>query len=140
MSFHFSRSIRPVAILVAIACCSLVGSAQAEIRWQHSPQSTLQSARESGKPILVFVTTDWCHYCKKMKRETWIDSNVDAAVSQNFETLILDGDRDKRVVQKLGLRGFPATLLYDAEGHFVEQRPGFMTPRQTLQWLASMRR
>lgn len=114
--------------------------APAEIPWQRSPQAVFEVARQTGKPILVFVSADWCHYCKKMKRDTWSDPRVDAAVSQNFETLVLDGDRDKQIVSKLDLRGFPATLLYSPDGRFLDQKGGYMPPAQTLQWLSSMRR
>lgn len=120
--------------------CFVTTNALAEIPWRHSPEETITAARASGKPILVFVTTDWCHYCKKMKKETWADASVDAAVSQNFETLLLDGDRDSRIVKRLGLRGYPATLLYSPDGYFISQQGGFMPPTQTLQWLGSMRR
>ena len=117
-----------------------VSTATAEIPWRTSPESALRSAQQSGKPILVFVTTDWCHFCKKMKRDTWSDPRVDAAVSGQFETLVLDGDRDKKIVGKLGLRGYPATLIYTPGGHFVEQKGGYIAPEVALRWFSSIRR
>ena len=126
-----------VAILISFALTSV---AVAEISWHASPKATIAAARESGKPILVFVSTQWCHYCKKMDKETWADPVVSAVVSANFETLLLDGDRDARIVNRLGLRGYPATLLYTPDGYFVSQQSGYMPPAQTLQWLGSMRR
>lgn len=138
MSFAINRSTGAIAVLLAATFALTNISAWAEIQWQRSPQSTLQSARASGKPILVFVTADWCHYCKKMKRETWADADVDAVVSRSFETLLLDGDRDGQVVDKLGLRGYPATLVYSPTGDFLEMQPGFMSPAQTLEWLSRL--
>lgn len=124
--------------LVASMTLAIELPAVAEIGWQSSPQQTLRAARLSGKPILVFVTTDWCHYCKKMKHETWSVPQVEAAVSRNFETLVLDGDRDKRVVQQLGLRGYPATLVFDPNGNFVAQKDGFMPPGIAMKWLSDV--
>ena len=129
--------------LMALLFALLIGAAavpvQAEIPWQRSPEAVLQTARQTGKPILVFVSTGWCHYCKKMKRETWANPRVDAAVSQHYETLVLDGDRDKTIVNKLKLGGYPATLLYTPDGRFVDQKGGYMPPATTLQWLASQK-
>ena len=136
MSNLFDRS---KAFLLLLMIAGTATHVSAEIPWQHSPEAVFQSARQTGKPILVFVSADWCHYCKKMKRETWADPRVDAAVSQSFETLVLDGDRDKQIVKKLDLRGYPATLLYTPDGHFVVQKGGYMPPAQTLQWLSSLR-
>ena len=129
--------------LTAFLFTLLIGAAafplQAEIPWQRSPEAVLQTARQTGKPILVFVSADWCHYCKKMKRETWANPRVYAAVSQHYETLVLDGDRDKTIVKKLELSGYPATLLYSSDGRYVNQKGGYMPPEKTLQWLASQK-
>ncbi|MCG8650101.1 MAG: thioredoxin family protein [Pirellulales bacterium] len=123
--------------LFAMLGCVFSSQSFAEINWRKSPQAAIDSARETGKPILVFVTTDWCHYCKKMKRETWSNPVVNDTVSQQFETLVLDGDRDQKVVQKLGLKGYPATLLYTPDGRYVAKRGGYMSPVQTLKWLGA---
>lgn len=112
----------------------------AEINWQKSPTAVLESAKASGKPILVFIGTDWCHYCKLMERETWSDPSVSEPVSQQFETLMLDGDRDRQIVERLGLQGYPATLLYTHQGRFATERDGFMPATQTIQWLEAVLR
>lgn len=128
------------AVLVLLFVASLSTVASAEIKWQRSPQVVLQSARTSGRPILVFVSAQWCHYCTKMKKETWRNPQVQQSVSQHFETLVLDGDRDDKIVNKLGLRGFPATLIYTPDGRFIEQKGGYMPPQKTLAWLQGLRR
>ncbi len=140
MSFPNRTHTYLTRLLLFTFIATMSASASAEIHWRKSPQSTIESARVSGKPILVFVTTSWCHYCKRMKRETWSDANVDSSVGKQFETLILDGDRDAKIVKQLGLRGYPATLLYSPDGRFVKQRAGFMNAQQTLSWLASAAR
>lgn len=128
---------RAILFLTLVTMWLGASSADAEIPWQRSPEQVFHAARASGKPILVFVTADWCHYCKKMKQETWSDPEIASAVSQNFETLVLDGDDDRQVVKKLELKGFPATLIYNADGEFVAQRGGFMPPNKTIDWLRS---
>ncbi|TWU37217.1 thioredoxin family protein [Novipirellula artificiosorum] len=125
---------------IALISVSLTQQVSAEIRWQRSIESTIESARTSRKPILVFVTTDWCHYCKKMKQETWSDPNVSAPVSQHFETLVLDGDRDRAIVTKMGLKSYPVTLLYTADGNFVDSQDGYMSTAKVIDWLGSQPR
>ena len=133
---------------MAIACKRTVGipamlligvffapSLHAEIPWQRSPEATFNVARQSGKPILVFVGAEWCHYCEQMKNDTWADPRIREVVTRDYVPLQLDGDRDKRIVKKLDLKGFPATLLYNSEGYFVAKKDGFMLPAQTLSWL-----
>ncbi len=131
------RFIRPIATVALASILVLLASsdAGAELHWRTSPQETLELARTNGKPILVYVTADWCHYCQKMKQDTWDDRGVAAAVSQNFEVLMLDGDRNRRIVKKMRLKGFPVTLIYTPDGHYVTQQAGYMSPDQTLDWL-----
>ena len=132
---------RTVAVIgFVIATLATFDTAHAEIRWNRSPEETLSAARQSGKPILVFVSAKWCHYCTKMKQDTWSDKRVDAAVAEHFETLVLDGDRDRQIVSKMELDGFPATLVYTPDGQYISQKGGYMPPEQTLTWLASMKR
>ncbi|WP_168563922.1 thioredoxin family protein [Crateriforma spongiae] len=132
------RAIGLAIVGIFLTALSATSPAAAEIPWKNSPEAALNAARSEGKPILVFVTAEWCHYCKKMKKDTWSDRTASSVVAANFQTLMLDGDRDKAVVKKLGLNGYPATLIYTPDGEFVTQKSGYMSPQQTLAWLASI--
>lgn len=137
----FATLQRVCAIALFLISSLIATNASAEISWKNSPEQVFQSARVSGKPILVFVTAEWCHYCQKMKRETWSDEKLSMAISGNFETLVLDGDKDKEIVSQMDLRGYPATLIYNPDGDFVAQKGGFMPPEVAAKWLAkSIRR
>lgn len=127
---------RGIALLAIIAGGWMMPSnVSAEIRWKRDVNRTVQTARQSRKPILVFVETDWCHYCKKMQRETWSDPKLADPVSQHFETLALDGDRDQKIVEPMQLRGYPATLLFSPDGELIAKKGGYMTAEKTMQWL-----
>ncbi len=132
------RTSTMLIMMVVLISWSLTTNASAEINWRRSPENVMASARATSKPILVFVTTDWCHYCKKMKRDTWADPTVSHTVSDKFETLVLDGDRDKQMVERLSLKGYPATLVFTSDGHYIAKQDGYMSPSQTLRWLGTV--
>ena len=111
-----------------------------EIRWQRDVNQVVRSARVSGKPILIFVTAQWCHYCQKMKQETLRDPRLVSAVSSSFEALVIDGDRNAQWVSQLGVTGFPTTLLYSNDGILLGRKAGFMGPAEMDQWLKSSTR
>lgn len=138
-SVSFLRQRRPLCLaLLALLFFGSVPTASADIRWHRSPEEALNAARTSGKPIIVFVGTDWCHYCTKMKKETWQDPITCQHVSPHFETLYLDGDRDAQIVSRLQVRGYPATLVYTSEGEFLQQADGYLTVDRTIAWLRSI--
>lgn len=134
----FSRPL--IAAVALLGVTMLAGPARAEIRWQRSTSAALEKAQQSGRPILVFVTAQWCHYCQKMKRDTWDNPAVCQPVGQHFETVVLDGDRDADIVSQMNLSGYPATLVYDPTGKLISHQDGYLPPEETLAWLAKIRR
>jgi protein disulfide-isomerase len=129
-------------MIVALVFVNLINSTSRadEIRWQRDVNQVVDSAQVSGKPILVFVTAQWCHYCQKMKHETLRNPQLAAAVSSSFEALIVDGDRNTQLVSQMGVKGFPTTLLYSTNGMLLAQKAGFMSPAEMDGWLRSTTR
>ncbi|MEO8270420.1 MAG: thioredoxin family protein [Aureliella sp.] len=68
--------------VVAVSGFSQVVNAQ-DIPWTHSPEQAVEMAHQSGKMILVTVGAEWCHYCKKMDRETWPNPSISQLVTEN---------------------------------------------------------
>lgn len=131
----FAKSVRMASLVVLFSACFLDTPASAEIAWQRNTNQVIRSARRTRKPILVFVTAKWCHFCNKMKDETWANPAVSQPVAATFETLVLDADRDKEAVSSFGLKSFPATLMFTADGQYVGQSSGFMSSAKTMAWL-----
>lgn len=129
-----------IFMLILAAWTIVPPSSNAEIPWRRSVDQTFASAQQSGKPILVFVSTEWCHYCKLMKKQTWSDASLESTVRKDFETLYLDGDTDKEVVQAMQLSGYPATLVYDSQGNLLTRKDGFIPARKASAWLESIAR
>lgn len=58
-----------------------------ERNWLNSPDEVASVAARSGKLIVVSVGADWCHFCKKMDRETWADGKVQQTIKQSYVPL-----------------------------------------------------
>ena len=127
------RCLSPVALLGVLL---LASSATAQTTWNESVAKAFEEARTSGRPVVVFVATDWCHYCKLMQSQTWSHPTISKTVKQDFIPLKLDGDRDQSIVKELGLQGYPATLVYTPSGQQLAKKGGFMPAGETYQWLA----
>ena len=123
------------AILGAVVITFPSRSLQAEVAWHTNPQAAQVQAQQSGRPLLVFVGTDACHYCVQMKRNTWSDGQVERKVSQSFVPLHIDNAQWRQLVQQLRVRGLPTVLVLAPDGRELGRVAGYQSPAQIQQLL-----
>ena len=135
--------LRRSQVIVALSFCLFATSAAfgqspldaAKQTWVKSSAKAFQESRATGRPVVVFVGTNCCHFCKMMEHQTWSHPTIDQSIRQSFVGLKLDGDRDQQIVSQLGLGGYPATLVYAPDRKLIAKKEGFMAPTDTQQWL-----
>jgi len=103
--------------------------------WSTSVENTTHVARQTGRPLLVYVTTTHCGYCRKMASESWADPRVDSLVRSRFVPLQLDAEHHANLLQRLGVRAFPTTLVFSPTGANVAKFEGYLPPGRLLQKL-----
>lgn len=57
---------------------------------------------------LIFISVDWCGHCKRAKPEL---QKVAGITGTGFPIYKIDGDKNKSLVSKMGISGFP-TIRY----------------------------
>lgn len=134
----------PLAIiLVAGLMLARINSGVVETPEVFAQGLTLQQAAaradESGKPVLVFVTADWCAPCQAFKRSTLSQENVKQAILERTEPVYLDitnvqaNPEAVAAAEAMGVRGIPALVLL-RDGKVISHR-GPMTDTQLIGWL-----
>jgi len=84
----------------------------------------MKAATEQKKPVMMFVTTTWCGYCKKLAAENFNDPEVKDLLS-NFVCVIVDGDEEKSAASRLGSKGYPHLVFLSADGEKLGQQSGY---------------
>lgn len=108
------------------------------IAWAGTYQSGRQLAKESGKPMVIFFTGEWCVPCRIMKRTVWADEKVESMVNAEFTPILIDmGDPDasSAALERYNVHATPTTIIADAEGKLLEQINGAMTKPKLLSLL-----
>jgi len=78
------RNVLGILIASLTSLLVLTQTAVAQKRkWLNSASEASAAAARSGKMIVVSIGADWCHYCKKMDRETWPDGKVQQVIKQS---------------------------------------------------------
>jgi len=94
-----------------------------------SVEQAWKSAVATKKPLLVMFTSDSCLYCKKMMKETYQHPAIARMLSQSTETVMAHSRDYRDLVQKLGVRGYPSTLLISPEGNVLDFMEGYVEPK-----------
>jgi thiol:disulfide interchange protein len=98
-------------------------------------------AAESGRPVLVFATADWCGPCQQLKRGPLSDERVTRAIKRIAEPVYLDltnpaGDASARA-HELGVPSIP-TLIILRGGQEVSRLSGYHSAIALTNWLESI--
>lgn len=94
-------------------------------------------AAESGMPVLVFATADWCGPCQTFKRQALADAGVQRWIRENTHPVIADfTDREKppEGAERLRVKSLP-TLLLMRDGKEVSRLGGVVPAKALLAWL-----
>lgn len=137
-------AICPVACILILAFGVSVNQAEepsqsrakARISWLEDHKAAVEQARKSNKPTIVYVTAEYCGYCRKMDREVWSTNDVIETINANFVALRIDAEEHEKLVAQLDVRAYPTTLVFDAAGKHITMAEGFLSRSDLLKLLA----
>lgn len=132
------------AAAVLMALCASASFAQSPdtdaegpIDWIEDPARAVELARESGRPVLAYVASERCGFCRKMERETWTNAEIARVVGERFVPLRLTATRHRAVVRALGVRAYPSTFVLTPQGRGVSAATGYLPPARLERLLAA---
>jgi thiol:disulfide interchange protein len=104
------------------------------IPWRKTLADAQREATASHKPVLAYFTASWCPPCQQMKRQTWPDPRVQAAL-ERFVPVKIDVDEFPGVAQKFNVNGIPRLQVIQPDGAPGQSREGFILPDELIRWL-----
>jgi thioredoxin-related protein len=90
----------------------------------------------SGKPAMLFFTTTWCTWCKKLAGESFVDDSVVKDLLP-FVPVLVDGDKEGKWVAKYKIQGYPNIRFLNARGEVVESVSGYVATDEFRKTIAS---
>jgi thiol:disulfide interchange protein len=101
-----------------------------------SYEEALKASKEQNKQIFLFLTAEWCGWCKKMKSETLSDPKVKEKLDQ-YIVYVLDIDKEPQAAQKFKIKTVPAYMVIDSEESFTIKGSGYRSTDKFLEWLSN---
>jgi thiol:disulfide interchange protein DsbD len=105
------------------------------VGWRADESVALADARETGRPVLIDFTAEWCGACHELDKLTWSDPAVSGTLA-GFVALRLDMTRKSPETEAIRSRwkvsGLPTVIVLDRSGNEVDRFFGFRPPAQVL--------
>jgi len=105
-----------------------ISQAYCEIKWQTDFKDALKIAKLEKKDVFAYFTgSDWCSFCKVMKKEVFEKTDFIDGIQKKFILLKIDFPKKKplpivqqqkndNLAREYSIEGFPTILLLDSSG------------------------
>ena len=103
-----------------------------------------QAAKEGKKILMAFSGSDWCGWCVKMDKDVYSKPEFVNKAKKCYVLVMIDNPQDSSILSPLaagqnrkltseyGIRGFPSTLVLDAEGKVLKRLSGYRNSPDAL--------
>ena len=123
--------------------CILYAAAQDQssvtIRWTSFEQVD-DSLRAQQKPLLVFINTDWCKFCRMQENITFQTPQIVESLNENYYCLLLDAEDTREITFLNRNYGFQPSSGYHELAEMLGKYQGELTiPTTVLMQIESSR-
>ena len=100
--------------------------------------TTSQARSTPGKKILILYYTNWCGYCKRFKPEWAKIMEYYKSASDPVECVSIDCEKNDKVCERDGVKGFPTIRLIDGNNGNVINYEGKRSMMDVINFVKSV--
>ncbi len=93
------------------------------INWIEDFDEGLKLARQQGKPVVLFLYSDGCPYCRQMQDKVFPDPSL-GSVKNSFVWLKINSEKRTEYAERFDQQGYPLTLVLNSVGSELEKLSG----------------
>src|SRR5271169_5267586 len=113
-------------------------SGPATLHWQPWSDAAFTQARAEHKFVLLDLEAVWCHWCHVMDDVTYRDPAVVRLLNQRYVLVKVDQDSRPDIANRYQDYGWPATIVFAADGSEIVKRQGYIPPRPMASMLQAI--
>ena len=107
------------------------------MEWQQWSDEAFEVARERGVPVLLFLHTSWCRFCREMESETFGAEGVWEQLAERVVCVRVDKDRRPDIDTRYRAGGWPTVAWLDHAAELIAS-DGFLERDALLRRLAEV--
>jgi len=133
------RSALILAVLWASATLAqTTGSPFGKLNWLPWSNDVFSQAKREQRFVLLDLEAVWCHWCHVMDVTTYRDPKVTGLLNKRYLTVRVDQDSRPDLSNRYEDYGWPATVVFDGEGHEIVKRQGYLSPEEMASMLQAI--
>lgn len=113
-------------IVLTLFHYSYASAATNAINWQQWSADVFHQAKKENKLVLLNLEAVWCHWCHVMDKKTYSEKNVISKLEKNYIAVKVDHDANPGLANQYRDYGWPATIIFDANGNEIVKRAGYI--------------
>jgi thioredoxin-like negative regulator of GroEL len=110
--------------------------ARGNLRFVEGYAAGYEQAASQGKPMLLFFTAPWCHFCHQMADEAFTHPQV-VSLSEHFVCILIDVDAEPDVCRQFQVSRYPTIQFVSPRGVPLERVVGKQPGHQLMMAMQS---
>jgi uncharacterized protein YyaL (SSP411 family) len=127
---------RPLLLCLLLAGAR-AGAAEA-IAWQPWSDAAFAAAKRDHKFVIMDLEAVWCHWCHVMDETTYREPRVIALLGDRYIAVRVDQDSRPDLSNRYEDYGWPATIVFAADGSEIVRRRGYLNPAEMASMLQAI--
>ena len=123
-------------LVIMLAAASLARGA--DIVWHPWSDEVFAQARRENKFVYMDLEAVWCHWCHVMDSVTYRDPAVIQEMNRSFIAVRVDQDSRPDLAARYEDWGWPATVIYAADGTEIVKKQGYVPPGPMVRLLRAV--
>src|SRR5581483_11786712 len=127
--------------LAPLGCTSQPSKPTADdkpIHWEQWSDDVFARAKKENKFVLMDLHAVWCHWCHVMDETTYRDPRVRQLIADKYIAVGVDQDARPDLSNRYEDYGWPATVVFNADGGEIVKRRGYLNPREMQRMLVAI--
>jgi len=127
-----------LTLLLAATFSAGAAEKPSPLAWQPWSNDVFDQARRENKFVLLDLEAVWCHWCHVMDETTYRNPQVIALMRSKYIAVRVDQDSRPDLSNRYEDYGWPATVVFAADGSEIVKRQGYIEPKEMISLLKAI--